>query len=302
MLISQLPSNSIVKGVFQNFVFFDFMMYEGVQIPIYRIFNTDRLSTVTSLISYSDFEDYLQFYSISQIHDYFVSNNIHVGVHNDEYYLYASVNENFIYHGYPAVRPLPSSFNTFGLCWTSNSPLNLFLGVRAGVQYFDSLAYESLFDHPLTLRASSFLYFFYLNSVKYDQFIDGDYGDLYNFDVLMRFYGYLIYPCCYPDFAPILKTLGGTPSSDQLANLKSICQFLGVDTSENGLSGCELMKEYLRRSNQNLGGTQSTEPNDNLKSICYLLGVDTSENGLSGCELSKDYVKRDGIMLGAEYA
>jgi len=120
------------------------------------------------------------------------------------------------------------------------------------------------------------------------------YGDFY------RFRGCIAnMTCCYPDFAPIVQILGGTPSSDQLTNLKLICQLLGVSTAENVLSGCDLMKEYLKRLVLNFGSTPSTEPNDNLKSICHFLGVDTSENGLSGCELSKEYVKRDGQMLGA---
>ena len=109
--------------------------------------------------------------------------------------------------------------------------------------------------------------------------------------------------CCYPDFAPIVAILGGTPSTDQVINLKSICYLLGVDTSENGLSACDLMKEYLKRLNQILGSSSlSLEPNVNLKSICYLLGVDTFENGLQDCELSKEYVKRIGVALGVQYA
>lgn len=106
--------------------------------------------------------------------------------------------------------------------------------------------------------------------------------------------------CCYPDFSPIVIILGGTPSPVQLENLKSICYLLGVNTAENGLKDCDLMKEYLKRLNQILGGSPYPEPNDNLKSICYLLGVDNSENGLKDCELSKDYVKRISKMLGAE--
>lgn len=128
------------------------------------------------------------------------------------------------------------------------------------------------------------------------------YHGYYTYDSFGSDLSYSPLPCCYPDFAPIVQILGGTPSSDQLTNLKSICQLLGVDTSQGGLFGCELMKEYLKRLVLNFGNTPSTQPNDNLKSICYFLGVDTSENGLSGCDLSKDYVKRDGIMLGAVYA
>ncbi|AFL69757.1 hypothetical protein Sulba_2490 [Sulfurospirillum barnesii SES-3] len=106
--------------------------------------------------------------------------------------------------------------------------------------------------------------------------------------------------CCYSDFSPIVKNLGATPSPVQLENLKQICYLLGVDTAENGLKECELMKEYLKRLNQILGGSPYVEPNDNLKSICNLLGVDSAENGLKECELSKDYVKRISKMLGAE--
>lgn len=114
-------------------------------------------------------------------------------------------------------------------------------------------------------------------------------------------FGPLVYPeCCYPDFSPIVRILGGTPSPVQLENLKSICYLLGVNTAKNGLKDCDLMKEYLKRLNQILGGSPYSEPNDNLKSICYLLGVDNSENGLKDCELSKDYVKRNSKMLGAE--
>lgn len=108
------------------------------------------------------------------------------------------------------------------------------------------------------------------------------------------------YDCCYPDFSPIVRILGGSPSPVQLENLKSICHLLGVDTAENGLKDCELMKDYLKRLNQILGGSPYLEPNDNLKSICYLLGVYSAENGLKDCELSKDYVKRISKMLGAE--
>lgn len=108
------------------------------------------------------------------------------------------------------------------------------------------------------------------------------------------------FECCYPDFSPIVRILGGTPSLVQLENLKSICYLLGVYTAENGLKDCDLMKEYLKRLNQILGGSPYSEPNDNLKSNCYLLGVDNSENGLKDCDLSKDYVKRISKMLGAE--
>lgn len=109
-------------------------------------------------------------------------------------------------------------------------------------------------------------------------------------------------PCCYPDFSSIVKTLGGSPSSVQLDNLKSICQLLGVDTSNNGLKDCDLMKDYLKRLVSFFGGSPSSEPNDNLKSICQLLDIDTADNGLKDCELSKYYVKQISNMLGGTNA
>ena len=120
------------------------------------------------------------------------------------------------------------------------------------------------------------------------------------------FYEYLNFvgapTCCYPNFAPIVQSLGGIPVTDQPQNLKIICQLLGVDTAENGLIDCDLMKLYLKRVVSFFGGTFSDQPNENLKSICQFLGVDTAENGLTDCDLSKDYVKRNGVMLGAENA
>jgi len=116
------------------------------------------------------------------------------------------------------------------------------------------------------------------------------------------FGGFLVFgDCCYPDFSPIVQTLGGIPVTDQPQNLKIICQLLGIDINTT-LSDCDAMKEYLKRIVTVLGGTFLTEPNENLKSICYLLGIDTSENDLTDCALSKDYVKRNGVMLGAENA
>jgi len=40
----------------------------------------------------------------------------------------------------------------------------------------------------------------------------------------------------------------------QIQNLKKICELLGLDTAENGLSGCELANSYLQRVIQFLGG------------------------------------------------
>lgn len=303
MLFSELPLNSIVRVQSSNFDFFGFMSYEGVEIPIYKHKTTYALHPITSLVVHNNFEDNLTFSTMEQILDYFVSKNIHVGVHNGKYYLYASVNENFISHGYFSVRPMSSSFGLFGLSWNSyNSELELFSGVRSGESYFDSRTYESLFDSSLTISAYGFLYFFRINSVKYDQFINDVWGDLYNYDVVMRFYGYLIYPCCYPDFSPIVHILGGTPSTDQAINLESICDLLGADTVKTGFTECDLMKKYLENIVFILGGTPLIEPNDNLKSICQLLGADISDNGLIGCELSKEYVKRIGVILGVQYA
>jgi hypothetical protein len=126
---------------------------------------------------------------------------------------------------------------------------------------------------------------------------NGQYWRMLNIVVYDIFIG----DCCYPDFVPVVKTLGGIPVTDQSQNLKLICQLLGIQT-DTTLTNCDAMKEYLKRIVQNFGGTSKAEPNDNLKSICYLLGVDSNENGLSDCALSKDYVKRIGIMLGAENA
>lgn len=160
--------------------------------------------------------------------------------------------------------------------------------------------HKFIFDYAI--EHSVFLHWVFLSSIEDSGRVGYAYRYKYNYEHGTTYALIQKLACCYPDFVPIVQILGGIPSSNQLANLKSICQLLGVDTSANGLSACELMKEYLKRSNQNLGGTPFAEPNDNLKSICYLLGVDTSENGLSGCELSKDYVKRIGQILGAEYA
>ena len=109
---------------------------------------------------------------------------------------------------------------------------------------------------------------------------------------------YVLPYCCYPDFAPITKVLGGTVSTNQFLNLKTICQLLGIDTSTS-LNNCEAMKDYLKRIVSILGGSPLSEPNLNLKSICQLLGVSTLENGLKDCDLSKEYVKRISKGLGA---
>lgn len=42
--------------------------------------------------------------------------------------------------------------------------------------------------------------------------------------------------------------------NEQIQNLKIICQLLGIDTSENGLTGCALGNSYLQRIIQCLGG------------------------------------------------
>ena len=39
----------------------------------------------------------------------------------------------------------------------------------------------------------------------------------------------------------------------QLIYLKGICTVLGVDTSTNGLTGCALVNEYLKRIGTMLG-------------------------------------------------
>ena len=41
---------------------------------------------------------------------------------------------------------------------------------------------------------------------------------------------------------------------NQIENLKTICQLLGIDTAENGLSDCELANDYLHRIITFLGG------------------------------------------------
>ncbi|ATB69163.1 hypothetical protein SJPD1_1051 [Sulfurospirillum diekertiae] len=105
--------------------------------------------------------------------------------------------------------------------------------------------------------------------------------------------------CCYPDFAPIVKIFGGTPSSNQLSNIKTIASLLGCDTSENGLSGCKLGFLYVERVVAMLGGSVYSDLPLTLKEACRVLGVDTNENGLKDCELSKEYVKRISTMLGA---
>nr|WP_316722695.1 hypothetical protein [Sulfurospirillum sp. 'SP'] len=42
--------------------------------------------------------------------------------------------------------------------------------------------------------------------------------------------------------------------NEQIQNLKIICGLLGIDTSENGLTGCPLANSYLQRIIQFLGG------------------------------------------------
>jgi len=42
--------------------------------------------------------------------------------------------------------------------------------------------------------------------------------------------------------------------NDQIQNLKIICELLGIDTSDNGLTGCALANSYLQRIIQFLGG------------------------------------------------
>lgn len=41
---------------------------------------------------------------------------------------------------------------------------------------------------------------------------------------------------------------------NQIQNLKTICQLLGIDTAENGLKDCELANSYLQRIITMLGG------------------------------------------------
>lgn len=161
---------------------------------------------------------------------------------------------------------------------------------------------QQMIENPSSLSPWSYC-FTYVQSVS---LVPVQYGGEWRYPVTLsqRFCnGFACFPrCCYPDFIPIVKTLGGIPVTDQPQNLKLICQLLGVNTAENGLIDCALMKSYLKRLVEILGGVSSTEPNENLKSICYLLGVNTAENGLTDCALSKDYVKRNGVMLGAENA
>lgn len=113
------------------------------------------------------------------------------------------------------------------------------------------------------------------------------------------YHGLSMITCCSPDFSRIVQILGGSPSSNELNNIKIIAFLLGCDTSENGLSGCELGLDYLKRISLLLGGSVGSDLVTTLKEICRVLGVDTIENGLSDCELSKDYVKRISTMLGA---
>ncbi len=42
--------------------------------------------------------------------------------------------------------------------------------------------------------------------------------------------------------------------NDQIINLKNICVLLGIDISDNGLTGCALANSYLQRIIQFLGG------------------------------------------------
>ena len=35
--------------------------------------------------------------------------------------------------------------------------------------------------------------------------------------------------------------------NEQIQNLKTICGLLGIDTNENGLTGCALVNSYLQR-------------------------------------------------------
>jgi len=76
-----------------------------------------------------------------------------------------------------------------------------------------SQSLDSLFDNRLLFPCRFDYYYFHLNSMKYDIYDSNynDYGDVYNYTVLMRFFGYVLYPdCCQNfDFFPILKILGG---------------------------------------------------------------------------------------------
>lgn len=177
-----------------------------------------------------------------------------------------------------------------------------FNGSHGGVPYMSS---DDAIDFLLSL------YFENPDSISYyDNTISTVIsGRLYNPDpnnvysvITTRYFrviGFCPLYCCFPDFKPIIKVLGGKVSYDQLLNLKTICQLLGVDTN-TVLKDCDAMKEYLSRLNLILGGFSYVQPNDNFRSICDLLGVDSNANGLTDCALSKDYVKRNSIMLGAE--
>ncbi|QEH06739.1 hypothetical protein [Sulfurospirillum multivorans] len=191
-----------------------------------------------------------------------------------------------------------------------------FMNLEDGLFYADrnSQILADDFSYPFLTLEEACNYFYYnapfvqYNSIKQkvsrsDIYSVSDSVSAYDIHYNHFLYvGILCSPiCCYPNFIPIVQSLGGIPVTDQLQNLKIICQLLGIDINTT-LSDCDAMKEYLKRIVTVLGGTSSIEPNENLKSICYLLGVDTAENGLSDCALSKDYVKRNGIMLGAENA
>lgn len=51
----------------------------------------------------------------------------------------------------------------------------------------------------------------------------------------------------------IVQILGGSPLIEPNDNLKSICYLLGVDSNENGLTDCELSKDYVKRNSKMLG-------------------------------------------------
>lgn len=300
--ILRFPNDASFQFMLRNYngyAFHSFMVYEGFQIPVFSWSNQFRVFTSSVSSVYIPI-----FSSVEAIREFLISNNIHVSSYDGNIYFFKLVDKSKKVFGYYSLRPSSGSNGLFGM---SNSVTdNVFSNVSYSTGYrFGFVSYDDLFLHCLSHYLNNDFYFFRLNSMQYDayDFNIHDYGDIYDYTVFIHFLGYVIFPsCCYPNFAPIVQILGGTPSSDQLTNLKSICQLLGVDTSENGLKDCDLMKEYLKRLVLNFGNTPSTEPNDNLKSICHFLGVDTSENGLSGCDLSKDYVKRDGLMLGATYA
>lgn len=170
---------------------------------------------------------------------------------------------------------------------------------------FDSSVTPSFFDSvedAILFIGNSEFNFFSNENVDIFKIVDISFSDgFYTVKVdVSVFGGFLVFgDCCFPDFIPIVKALGGFPATDQPTNLKMICQLLGVDTNTT-LDNCDAMKEYLKRIVQILGGSPFIGPNDNLKSICKLLGIDSNENGLTDCELSKDYVKRISKMLGAE--